>query len=369
MSFFGKSEESIKEQLFAEVRKNLETLKITNFNPGGIFRGFLEVVAHFKGLIYKTLDKTFLNAFAATASGIWLDAKCRDVNVQRQPAQAAKGYFLFTRDNNIQNIKIKKGSLIKTELDINGKEFLFQTLEEVILPGSQADILIKVGSLEDGAHNNIAPGTRLLLVSSISGIAQVSCRHDWIIEPGADEESDESLRNRYFYVWRGLNVASPGYYLSLAKSVAGVNQVEIFRTARGAGTTDIVITSQTGSPSSSLLQKVQNVINEKALFDGVDIQVVAPVAVPVILSMELLLYSTPVSSTELIQGVRAVIVEFARGLTIGEDFVVSRLKMMVLSRFPSIKDVKLSAESNITSSIRQIIELDIMDITYRVEEK
>ncbi|QHI71458.1 hypothetical protein Ami3637_02860 [Aminipila terrae] len=109
-------------------------------------------------------DSILNNAFAATASGSYLDLKCGELGIIRKPATKAVGQVTLT---GTKGATMAKGSLVATEL-IN-----FQTRESVILNESgSAEVIVECS--ENGTVGNVAANTIKYFPITIEGIHSVT---------------------------------------------------------------------------------------------------------------------------------------------------------------------------------------------------
>lgn len=367
MGMFNYSESDIKEQLYEKIRANAETKKITNFNIGGVMRGFLEIVAYFIYLFYELLEKIYLNAYAKTAAGAWLDRKCADVMITRNPSVAVEGHFTFGRTAKLENVKIKVGTLVRTVTNINGEKYTYATTEAAILQSGQLAISIPVRCITKGVKYNISSGTSVNFVSTVSGIDYVNVPDKWIDTYGEDEESDDDLYERYTLQWETTTTGTAAYYQKLALAVSGVLNAKVFPVSRGAGTLDIVITSTEGSPSETLLQAVRDNIEENKFFDGIDVGVISPALIE--LSLAISLSCSYIEDAEaLAENVRTTLNDYFTSFEIGQNFIASRVKTQVLNAYSNVIDVTLSQGTNITLSPRQLLSVTITAITSELAE-
>lgn len=367
MAFFDVTEKEIKEDILKAVKDNLETKNITNFNAGGIMRGFIEIVAYFIFLIYSLLNDVFNNAFATTATGKWLDAKCRDVALERKIATGATIYITFGR-NFIKdtNVKIKAGSLIKTKTNYKGEEFFYQVVSECILLSGGKEVDVLCSSMGTGKKYNVNANTPLILVNTISGIDYAVVGQDKTVQYAIDPESDEELRERYFLKWTSLSVGGKDYYKAIALNVSGVKTATVFPTSRGAGTIDIVITGIDGDPSDALISEVQLVVNEGLQFDGIDVIVSKPFIYPIVLILTITVYYLTNTAAEFIQAVKDVLNSYFNNVEVGEDFIESRVKKQLLNSFENIKAVSFNL-GDITLNNKQFLKVTIQTVNIIIE--
>jgi len=364
MNLFDKKENEIKNEIFEEVKANIP--QITNFNSGGVMRGFIEIVAKFIKAIYDLLNLVFQNAFVQTASGIWLDMKCAEVNVYRFPATKTKGKVMFERDDANSNVNITAGTILQSRIMSNGKRYRFFTTQNVVLLEGETNLLVEVEAELPGAEYNLPPNSITELVNPIAGIDRVYNPADWIITSGLDEETDESLRNRYYLAWQSISGANLKAYENWARSVAGVGQVLVIPVGRGGGTVDVVITSITGEASDELLQQVKDTIDSKKPF-GVDVYVYRPTNVFIDLNFTLKLYSFA-DEPKVLQEITEKIYQYFNNIKIGQDFVLSDFISYIKAK--EIKDIVfISPASNVVINAKEIAKLNTLLITTEFEEE
>ncbi len=263
-NFNWKSKDDIRLDLFNEAKANLP--KITNYNSGGVFRTFLEIVAEAVYSFYVLLSNVIRQAFVQTAEGGWLDLKCEEIGITRKPATKTEGIVVFSRENaDPVNIVIPSGTILKTKTDSKGKEYRFFTTEETILSSGSTSVNVPVVAEFEGAAYNVGANTITELVSAIPGIDSVNNETNWITKEGTDQETDEDLRERYYLKWEELARGSTKMaYVGYTKEVNGVVDVEVDDSwPRGQGTVDIYITGTNGMPTQTLIDEVQAVINDK----------------------------------------------------------------------------------------------------------
>ncbi len=362
MELFNKTETEIKNEIFEEIKANIP--QITNFNTGGVMRGFIEIVAKFIKAIYDLLNLVFQNAFVQFASGIWLDMKCAEIGLYRFEARKAKGYIVFERDEATSNVNIPAGTIVQSRTMSNGKKYRYFTTQNVVLLQGQTSINVPVEAKLAGVEYNLPPNSIVELVNPIAGIDRIYNEADWITVAGLDEETDESLRKRYYLQWQSVSGATLASYESWARSVAGINQVVVIPVGSGGGTVDVVITSVTGEASDELLQEVKNAIDERKPY-GVDIYVYRPAEVAIDLAILLKLYSFA-NETQVVQQVTEKIYKYFTNIKIGQDFVISDFVSYI--KTSEIKDVVItSPATNIEINAKEIAKLNNISISTQFE--
>lgn len=241
--------------------------RVTNFNTYGVFRRLVGACLQGVADLWNLLLSVIPQGFASTASGAWLDRKCADVGITRFAAVKTQGNLIFGRNSTAGNVRIQPGVIIKTEVLPDGKElrYIATNTESIILPDGSAEISVPVIAEYAGSAYNVGTGKITQLVTYVSGIDYVTNNADWITQEGTDEETDEALRERYQLKWEELSEGgTDAAYVSWARSIAGVRDVSVDSNhPRGQGTVDVTIASESGAPTSTLIDQVQAYVNTK----------------------------------------------------------------------------------------------------------
>lgn len=172
---------------------------------------------------YMTLNQVQQNSNPETAVGESLDLLTAARNVNRRQARAAVRQGTF-------NVAVPSGSQFKT---INGADSLIFTSGEQIST-SDGSYVYQLTCNTPGTEGNSYTGA-LLPITAISGLTSASI--GTVIEAGTDEETDDSLRDRYFLSFDtpafGGNIAS---YRQAILAMDGVGAVQIYPAWDGGGT-------------------------------------------------------------------------------------------------------------------------------------
>lgn len=256
--------EELRDEKIEELKR--EGFVITNFHSGGVFYTMLMIVLRVKVEVITLLRSVLNNMFVSHASGAWLDLKMADYSKKRKKAQKAQGYVTVTRlEADGEAIKIPKGHVFKSILDINGEELRFFTMEAATLQKGAASVDVLVEAETEGSRYNV-PEAQITRTLTYLGEVAISNGADWIIREGSDTEDDESARQRTLRSWSELaQRATEDAFINAAESVAGV----LFAQAdcqhpRGQGTVDIIVTSTAGEATDALLEAVRAAVDEIA---------------------------------------------------------------------------------------------------------
>ena len=178
--------------------------------------------------------------FADTAVGEYLSRRTAELGIVRRPATKA----------------IRK---IVTSGPINiGTRWGFEDTTYVVTE-KISDMEYKAECEHAGTIGNVYSGP-LYNIDNISGI---TAELTDVLIPGEDEETDESLRQRYFESLisqaYGGNIAD---YKQKVRALPGVGGVKVEPTWNGGGTVKlIIIDSDYNKPSSTLIDEVQTAVD------------------------------------------------------------------------------------------------------------
>ncbi|WP_460645882.1 baseplate J/gp47 family protein [Leclercia adecarboxylata] len=201
------------------------------------------------------------NMFVATASGQLLRLLAWAVNVTPKPAVAAQGVIRFYKTDARAVVTVKAGTLIQTER-INGVVYELATTTDFTITADTASALIPVTASATGGAWNLAPGYYRILPVAVAGISRVVNEDDWLTTPGADEESDDELRERCRNQFNLVgNYHTDAVYRSMIASVAGLSIDRIYfehDAPRGPGTANAYLLLDTGVISQPFIDAVND---------------------------------------------------------------------------------------------------------------
>ncbi|MDU7134714.1 MAG: baseplate J/gp47 family protein [Enterobacteriaceae bacterium] len=204
------------------------------------------------------------NMFVATASGQLLRLLAWAVNVTVKPAVAALGVIRFYKTDARAVITVKAGTSIQTER-INGVVYELVTTTDFTITADMASASVPVQAVATGGAYNLAPGYYRILPVAVAGISRVVNEDDWLTTPGADEESDDELRERCRNQFNLVgNYHTDAVYRSMIASVAGLSIDRIYfehDAPRGPGTANAYLLLDTGVTSQPFIDAVNNYIN------------------------------------------------------------------------------------------------------------
>ena len=256
--------EELRNEKIAELKD--EGFVVTNFHSGGVFYTALMVVLRIKIELLQLARRVLNNMFVTHAEGVWLDLKVADYSKKRKKAQKTQGLVTVSRVGaDGEAIKIAKGHVFKSIMDINGEELRYFTTDAAVLQKGAHSVDVLVEAEAEGSRYNVPEGQITRTLTYI-GEVTISNGADWIVREGSDTEDDESTRARALRSWSELaQLATEDAFINAAESVAGV----LFAQAdcdhpRGQGTVDVIVTGTAGEATEGLLAEVTEAVDKIA---------------------------------------------------------------------------------------------------------
>lgn len=198
--------------------------------------------------LYLDLDSVQKNAYAETAGGDWLNMLVAERGIERKAATKAvkKGIF---------NIQVPVSSRFSA---LTGSGYLTYKVIEFI-DQTEAGYAYKMECETAGEIGNNYSG-QLVAVDYVTGLTSAQLTE--LLSGGTEEETDTSLRERYFATFDvatfGGNIAS---YRNAILAIEGVGAVQIYPAWQGGGTVLCSILDGNYEPAGSILiDRVQNAI-------------------------------------------------------------------------------------------------------------
>lgn len=347
-----------------------EGFVITNFHSGGIFHTMLMIALRIKIEVIELLRLVLNNMFVSHATGVWLDLKMADYSKKRKKAQKAQGIVTVSRiDMEGEAIKISKGQVFKTTLDINGDELRFFSLESAVLQkGAQAvDVLVEAET--EGTRYNVPQGQITTSLTYI-GEVKISNGKDWITREGSDTEDDESARTRTLRSWSELGQrAVEDAFINVAEGVPGV----LFAQAdcehpRGQGTVDVIVTGTAGEATEGLLEQVREAVEAIA---GPYDNILVKSSITVAQDIDVTVTSTNAATDEeIVSRVKAILTELLavrKGRKLYE-LTLSDINHAIRSGYQESTNVKIAVpDQDIKLERDKVIILGAVSVTVRRE--
>lgn len=248
--FESQTEELIKQRMLTESPDGINT------GEGDFFNDAVSPAAIELTLAYQQLDKVLELGFADTSYGEYLDKITSEKGVSRKTATKGTGLIEITMAVGSQ---ISIGDVLATwEGNIR-----FVAAESKVI-GETGKENISFENETAGNSGNILPNTLFIAPAAIPGF--ISATNPSQINAGTDEETDDSLRRRYFEaVQLPATSGNKYHYLKWAKEISGVGDAKVFPPTDGTHMVYVVIIDSNMQPASeALVSDVQEYIDPGA---------------------------------------------------------------------------------------------------------
>ncbi|NCC67987.1 MAG: baseplate J/gp47 family protein [Clostridia bacterium] len=267
------------DEIFEEMALELEQRSGIKVNRGGDMALRLYVVASELVTLWAQADWLKNQGFPQTATGEFLDMHAQMRGLERTEAVCAEGNIRFVVNSATTDIAVAKGTVC---MNAAGTEFL--TTEQGLIPAGSTYCDVAAAAREGGSFGNVPAES--VCYMSLAPVGVVRCYNPMAFSGGADEETDDNLRARIFASYASLpNGSNSAYYEQAALDTDGVAAVAVRPCERGLGTVDIIISGADGLPSQSLIDTLQDKLDEQREI-CVDIDVLSPTAVTVNISVQ-----------------------------------------------------------------------------------
>lgn len=309
------TEDEVRSEVFDLVNDDEVLPDVSNQNSGGVMRRLAELFGKGQWKVYDFFAQEVLpKAYWRTCSGTWLDAKGREVMLERISASKATHNVTFTRSETSGNMPVPEGGVVSTAFDVDGNRLRFITKAAAVAGDGEATISVEVEAMEPGAAHNVGSGTITEMVTAFPGWDSVTNESDSLVSEGNDEEVDgrelepgepnsstSGLRRRIGLQWMKGNNCNWAAYTALALE-AGATDV-VVKQLRGAGTVDVYIVGPAGIPTDELKAAVEAKLgDETSGLPATDDWVVwKPTAVAQDYELELIMNPGEASDTSAIQ--------------------------------------------------------------------
>ncbi|MEA4831563.1 MAG: baseplate J/gp47 family protein [Oscillospiraceae bacterium] len=194
-------------------------------------------------LVYIQMDMILNESFGDTASREYLIRRASERGIETEPATNA----------------ILKGEFTPTNIDMLNARFNLNQLNYVVTELISSGIY-KVQCESTGIIGNQSFGD-MIPIDYIEGLE--SAKLTEVLIPGEDEESTDSLRERYFNSFKSQAFGGNKHdYIEKTLALDGVGGVKIYPVWNGGGTVKVVIlNSEFQIPSTALVNAVQTALD------------------------------------------------------------------------------------------------------------
>jgi uncharacterized phage protein gp47/JayE len=233
-------------------------------------------------------NKIMPQFFIKTATGEALDALAAERGIARLPAIKTRGIITLMREQSEGNLTVPAGTLIESD-SINGHVYTLVTVDDAVFNDTAATATVSVIATNAGAANNLGAGyyNRVLNAEEITATNE----QNWIVEAGANSESDEHLRERAIAAFATLGrFHTDDIYRTIItqnSSIKNHNMLFVHNAPRGAGSADCYVWADVGAVPAAEIASLNNIISGGLKGNGDDLQVKLLPTSPIDLTVEL----------------------------------------------------------------------------------
>ena len=215
--------------------------------------------------IQKQINDGIAAAIPTLSYGPYLEEHVKGQRLERKPGFKATGTVKLSAT---VDVTLPAGTLVWDGADRRftlDSEVVITPPEEQPDPDNPAPGIVTAGITAEGfgVDYNVSPYTIRNITRDFDGLVTVT--QEQATTGGIDPESDAELKERYLANVRNQSGAgNPEDYRAWAMAVNGVYAAKPLRATPSPGSVTVVIATQTGVPSSELVDTVQEAIDERA---------------------------------------------------------------------------------------------------------
>lgn len=198
--------------------------------------------------------------FPQTAEGEYLDYHAQMRGLERKKAVKAVGLVEFRLSESAkEKIDIPANTIVST----GGEHPIsFETTEYAYIDAGRYSVMVPAQAIAGGEAGNIAK-KQISVISTITADGLL-VSNPGAFTAGANAEDDDTLRNRILSSMKFiLNGTNKEYYSALAKTVSGVECVNVVPRKNGAGTVMLYISGREMEVGNLTVFKVQALIDKQ----------------------------------------------------------------------------------------------------------
>lgn len=199
-------------------------------------------------------------AFPQTAVGEYLDYHAQTRGIERKIAKKSVGILTFSVPEPSENdIEIPLGTIVSTAGE---NPISFITTEYAVINSEESSVDVNAEAVCGGTSGNIPSNMVSVIVTMTADNLTVKNTHPFTL--GTDDESDETLRARVMNSMKFIiNGTNREYYSSLAKTINGVECVNVVPCKFGRGTVVVYVSGKRAKLAQSIVDEVKNILVEQ----------------------------------------------------------------------------------------------------------
>lgn len=343
-------------EIYSDLKQTFEQESGFTINDGGdMALRFYAVAAELVSL-WAESDFVHRQSFPQTATGEYLDRHAQMRGLSRESSSKAHGIIRFT----ITAVRSRDVYIPKATRCMTASLTEFVTTEDAFIRAGDLYCDVNAEAVIAGKNGNASAKEVNIMQNAPVGIKSVFNPNAFT--GGMDEESDDELRERVINSYgsnpNGGNIA---YYEKIALAVPGVAAVKVLPRERGRGTVDIIIASENGIPSQTIIDEVSDALDVRREI-CVDIDVLAPTSVQIDVTATITV-SPGYSAAKTLQNVRSAVSAYFSGVNLGKNVLRAELGQIIYS-VPGVKNYSLSAPaSDVSISSSQLPVLHELSIS------
>ena len=258
MKYNQETYETIKERILSNMDNFIDK------REGSFVSNMISPVGTEFAKYYFELDNILSIMFLEDATNEYLDKKVNDFAVYRK---------LGTRSSGTIQVEGEVGTYIpKNSIVLSQAQLEFYTLNDIWLDEGINNI--QVEAIEVGEKYNIIASSIDKFKIDVIGVKTVTNEKEFI--GGADAETDEELRARFFEIIRKPATSGNIYhYEQWAKEIDGINQARVKPLWNGAGTVKVIVSNDNDIVEESIIQKCRDYIEEVRPI-GAEVTIITP---------------------------------------------------------------------------------------------
>lgn len=332
--------------IIAECKTYLETQLGRQIAPADVEMLLINGLAYRELLLRSQVNETARQMLVSFSRGAALEYLGELVGVQRLPASSALCTVEFVLVPGHNGVTIPEGLRVQST---DGK-VIFETIEEKVCPIGTATVQIACFATEPGTQANDYTANLINIILDPQAFIATAQNID-ITKGGADEETDDELRERIRLAPSVFSVAGPDDAYKFHAKSANAAIVDVAITSPVPGEVHIFPLLDGGQmPTPEILQAVQDKCNSKKIRPLTDTVITgSPSATDYSIEINLTLLTTAVQATTQ-AAVEQTLAAFvaARKNRLGLDVV--RSKLASLSSIEGVYDAEvISPAANIVA--------------------
>ncbi len=352
--------------------------RLVDLSVGSILRALLEANASIALWLQWLISDVMQASRAATSAGVDLDSWVRDFALDRLPASTAIGLVTFSRNvaNGIANVpigtrvKTADGSAIFRVIADTGHLLWSASDRAYLLPDGQTTATVPVESEGTGASANLQAGTLVFIGSTLIGIDSVV--NDQPMIGARDAENDDAFRRRFCDY---INSRSRATADAIRFAVSSVRQGLEFVVHENVDATgafrlgNFVVTVDDGSgvPSAALLTDISLAIDQVRPV-GATFSVVAPIVVPVDVTMDVSIGSTAATQIrDTCNAITFAVTNYINSLPIGATLSITRIAQIgygASTDVVNISSITVNGQpADLTPAVRTVVKADLVAVS------